>query len=237
MRVIFLHGNVGTGSDWDPVVSDPALMDHSCEAPVLWEYFRTRRHHSLQDWADWFCGTIRPGKRPLIVGYSLGGRLALHAVVRHAELFAGVVIVSGHTGLVASAERAKRSVADKLHATMAAFDWDQFLDCWERQAIFDSSERLPNRAGLGIWSPEISSAFEVWSLGSQEDLAPRLADIHCPILWITGSKDERFTEIGKKASRVAHARHFAIDGAGHRVPMDQPAALAKHIAAFASILQ
>jgi pimeloyl-ACP methyl ester carboxylesterase len=53
---------------------------------------------------------------------------------------------------------------------------------------------------------------------------PRLRDLSMPVTFVTGRRDEKFTDIGTRAARI-HGEHVVVDG-GHAVPLEQPDALA-----------
>lgn len=234
METIFLHGNVGLPSDWDAVLSELALSSYS--APVLWEYFRQPRRHSLADWAEWFCESLPQNQNTVLVGYSLGGRLALHALLSRPRSFAGAVIISAHPGLEHQAEQIVRTSADHEWSELAWNDWDTFLTKWQNQPVFEGSSALPDRDRLTKWQREIVDAFRGCSLAAQENLRPRLAEIRCPILWLSGKRDQKFTTLASEAAGTTNSRHVVVRDAGHRVPMDQPKIVARTIAEFLDAL-
>ena len=236
MRTLFLHGNVGTAADWEPVLSDPALGKLNAFAPNLWEYFREPRPHSFGDWAEWFCAGLIEGQETALVGYSLGGRLAMHALLARPDKFSGAVIISANPGLADSDQRSSRLSADCEWASMAASDWNEFLAQWERQPVFDGSASLPDRNELREWKTEIGASFDAWSLGRQESLLPCLKRIQCPVLWVSGDRDERFSKLAEKAAGVSTGLRATVDGAGHRVPMDRPIELAVLVRDFLAAL-
>lgn len=231
--VVFLHGNVGTGSDWAPVVS--ALDDGGARGrfstPTLWDYFsQSPGSPNFDDWVEWFCESNHVGgDKPVMVGYSLGGRLALHALVKYPELFQGAVIVCANTGLD-PVERAERLKIDRDWRTKVIDDLDGFLNDWESQLIFAEGAAMPERKELVVWQDEIAAAFDVWSLGRQENLLSHLSSITCPVLWVSGQRDVRFTRIAAAAAAATQiGEHVIVADAGHRVPWDQPAETARLI--------
>lgn len=236
MLVIFLHGNVGSPNDWAPVVSGSTLGKANISIPSLWEYFREPRDHGLADWARWFVASLPDPQETVLVGYSLGGRLALHALLEAPTLFAGAVMISTNTGLATSDERVSRLDRDRQWATMASAGWSQFVEAWNAQSVFRGSGPLPNRDLLEPFQAEISGSFDRWSLGRQENLLPDLNTIQCPSMWLSGEHDERFAAIGAQAAAASSARHVIVQDAGHRVPMDQPGRVAKAIDDFVAAI-
>jgi 2-succinyl-6-hydroxy-2,4-cyclohexadiene-1-carboxylate synthase len=76
-------------------------------------------------------------------------------------------------------------------------------------------------------------ALAAWSLSEQRDLLPQLHRIECPVLWVTGSLDAKFTAIAEAVCLLSPgAQHRAIEAAGHRVPWDAPDELADLVREF-----
>ena len=137
---VALHGMLGESSDWEflPDVSGIDLWERDCALD------------EIKIDAD------------VIVGYSMGGRLALHAL----DQVEAAVIVSAHTGLREG--RQDRLDQDLRWAEKCrTMDWAEFLAEWHRQPVFAGGGFEPDRSGLVSRRKEIASAFERWSLGRQ----------------------------------------------------------------------
>src|SRR5436309_3091100 len=108
--VVFLHGFTHTGASWDPVVAAlgeryralaPDIRGHgsaSARSPVSLEAV-------LDDLA-----ALAPARFTL-VGYSMGGRLALHAALALGARIDRLVLISSSPGLADPGERATRRAA------------------------------------------------------------------------------------------------------------------------------
>lgn len=210
--ILALHGNLGTTADW----ALPGLPDiHPID---LWDHVDLDFH----DFAEALAGPLSTGfEKPILAGYSLGGRLALHALAAFPERWSGAVILSAHPGLCCVEDRLARRTSDAIWAERArTMPWEEFLDRWNAQPLFGrvSEELLSRQRGLEPHREAIAQAFEHWSLAGQEDLRPSLAGFGGPVLWITGEKDVRFTRIGEEMAAVfIDFRHVVVPGCGHRV--------------------
>src|SRR6476661_7376674 len=95
-----LHGFLGLPRDWD--LFESAVQDHRGR-PVrlvkhnLWEELAALDDKSLRSWAREFNSNIE-GKN-ILVGYSMGGRLAMHALIDDHTKWSGAVFISAHPGL------------------------------------------------------------------------------------------------------------------------------------------
>ena len=92
---------------------------------------------------------------------------------------------------------------------------------------------MEDRLGLRRRREAVARSFMEWSLGRQDDLRERFADILAPVLWITGRNDEKYSRLaGEAVSGFPGARHVAVEGAGHRVPWQAPDRFAEEVRAF-----
>ena len=82
-----LHGNLGSPADWKPVMDFLRAGGVEVRALNLWRYLECCPK-SLKDMGRVLCSEIASQDRhPLICGYSLGGRLAMQAVLAHPPLW------------------------------------------------------------------------------------------------------------------------------------------------------
>lgn len=228
-----LHGAVGHHHDWDLFKAFPQLTSHSIEALDLWSLFDASSP-SLAEAGEQIATQAAPGD--ILLGYSLGGRLALHALLAEPGKWRAAIIISAHPGLPHPSDRSDRRTHDEKWAQLAAQDWPTFLTQWNTQPILGQIPRQP-----GLHQAEaphqnaVAQSFRTWSLGTQADLRPDFPKITCPVLWLTGEKDPKFTELAQKAAPILpHGQHQAIPKAGHRLPWDQPEAFAEIVHAFIS---
>ena len=215
--MIALHGFLGLPSDWSLVEADGGSFGSAVQAVDLWR----SPVGSFDDWVTQFLASL-PASGNVLVGYSLGGRLAMHAVLRAPSRFRAVVFVSANPGLASGAERASRLVADRVWAgRFAREEWPSLMQAWGDQAVFRRSTPglVLERREEDFSREKLSLAMERWSLGAQEDLRRGLLGLSVPSLYVTGEEDTKFTTLIRE---MGVRRHVVIPGAGHRVPWDQP---------------
>lgn len=228
-----LHGNLGAADDW--LAED--FFCGRCEALDLWDEVRSGL--GLKDWGEDFSRRVSEradgeDAKPWLAGYSLGGRLALHALIAAPNQWAGAIIVSAHPGLESDDERKQRSQRDAEWAERARTgEWVNFLAEWNSQPVFggDPDQRILTRQGaLQGQREEIALAFEHWSTGRQQDLRPALSRCDLPVLWVSGGDDARFSGVGREMVDVMpQCEHRVVEGCGHRVLDQSPAELAAAI--------
>ena len=220
-----LHGSVGLCSDWRATATALARAGIGSRSVDLWR-FLCCEPLPLTSFGEIFHAGIAGGNHPrasrILTGYSLGGRLALHALLADSGFWQGAVILSAHPGLPDESSRAQRRAADATRAAQALqMPWPDFLEMWNKQPILgggalrdaDETRRLMSRRR------EIARSFIDWSLGAQEPLLELFSTLKIPILWIAGERDEAYRRHAESAvGRLPNARLALAPGAGHRVP-------------------
>lgn len=233
-----LHGNAGLPDDLMPLL-------HAAGQPFqAWHLWRTLTDYPEAATLDGFAVHLnamasRDTRRPrILLGYSLGARLALHALTQQPQLWDAAILISGHPGLRTAEERAARLVQDQSWAVRFLREpWPDVMAAWNAQPVL-AGETVPatDQRLIETWRHEIARASDAWSLARQADLRARLGTVSCPVLWLTGTLDEKFTALAAEScALLKHARHAVIPDAGHRAHLDQPDAVAALAADFCSM--
>ncbi len=181
-----------------------------------------------------------PRKHPhfrVLLGYSFGGRVALHALASAPPLlWSAAILISVHPGLEQEEVRAARLRDDQRWAKqLRTLPWDQFLGVWDQQAtLVDSGVHAPVRREADFCKARLAEALTACSLGCQEDFRPFLAQAgKPPLLWLVGEQDLKFKKILESLLKGhTNLQGFAISQAGHRIPWERSEEWKKIIALF-----
>ncbi|BDS06171.1 putative 2-succinyl-6-hydroxy-2,4-cyclohexadiene-1-carboxylate synthase [Oceaniferula spumae] len=228
-----LHGAVGRAADWRDFATAMREGGEEVRRLDLWRFLDCCPM-PLKTFGDTLATEIsRIDPSPTLVGYSMGGRLALHALLAQPKFCKAAVIISAHPGLTDENEcRQRREHDAEWSARALKGEWSEFLDQWNQQGVLEGVE-MPERLSLKDRRASIARSFVDWSLGAQQDLTPRLSEIQCPVKWITGERDAKFTEIAAEAvQNLKNAEHVIVPDCGHRVPWEQPESFAREVRAF-----
>ncbi len=175
------------------------------------------------------------------LGYSMGGRTALHVAAARPGAVRRLVLVGASPGIAEAEERAARREADEALARRIEVEGiEAFTDYWEAIPLFASQRRLPAdvrariRAGrLACDRTGLANSLRGMGAGAQEPLHHRLHELTVPTLLLAGSDDTKYTEIGAAMAGVLPAGRFvAVPGAGHAAQVEAPAFCAETITAF-----
>jgi 2-succinyl-6-hydroxy-2,4-cyclohexadiene-1-carboxylate synthase len=168
-----------------------------------------------------------------VLGYSMGGRVALSFAVAHPERVASLILESASPGIADPEERRKRVTADEALAERLERDGlAAFVDHWEHLPLFASQRHLPAQTRAALHSQRmqnnaggLANSLRGMGTGVQPSLWDRLAGVTMPTLIIAGALDVKFVDIGQAmAQRLPQARLAIVPGAGHTVHLERPAA-------------
>ena len=131
-----LHGNLGSAADW-AAIDLPGLV-----AVDLWKWQETHPGISLEAFGRRFTESLpADDEAPVLLGYSLGGRLALHALAASPSRWKAAILISVHPGLESAEARGGRVKADQAWADRARQDdWTTFLEDWNSQPVLAGQE-------------------------------------------------------------------------------------------------
>lgn len=203
--IIALHGFLGLPSDFTNI--HPSLT-----ANDLWASPAV----PFSEWATAF--NERHQAHPILMGYSLGGRLALHALLDNPAQWQAAIFVSTHPGLQTQEERTQRLLNDlRWKEKFLHQDWQALMDEWNGQAVFKNHSH-PLREERHYTRSRLADALDTWSLGRQAHHAETLAALSIPILWVVGEEDVKFVQLAK-GLRFAHpqSKIVIVPKAGHRI--------------------
>ncbi len=234
--IVFLHGFLGRGTDWQLIIAGLANRFH-CLAPDL----PGHGAHSLTDYAkpinfktlaSHLLGWLeRLGiRRFTLVGYSMGGRLALYTALHHPQNIAALVLESASAGIADPTQRAARAALDDRRAAdIRQRGLAAFLDDWYAMPLFTSLRRYPTllaqlkRERTAIPAEWAARVIAELSPGRQPALWNRLPELRLPTLLIWGDLDPRYPAIMQHmASCIPTAQIAPVPDAGHNVHAERP---------------
>ncbi|MBW2381614.1 MAG: alpha/beta fold hydrolase [Deltaproteobacteria bacterium] len=166
------------------------------------------------------------GQPRLLCGYSMGARVALGLLA---------LLIGVHPGLTNEAARSERRQVDASRAhSLRDEGLEAFVAAWEELPLFASQRDLSPevRAGqqnirLGHEPEGLARAVEMLGLAEMPNYRPAIAALEVPITLMTGALDAKFSEIADTiAAENTHVDAEVVDGVGHNVVLEAPAAVA-----------
>ncbi len=237
--IILIHGFMGNLTDWraqvDILKNEFHLLlidlpghgrsyreinsDSKSNLNLNFEEYVKILHQIILDW----CGE---NKKPIILGYSMGGRVALGISTSYPDFYHKTIIESADPGIIDSKMRVNRAAQDQ-----AMFDKiiDQsqflnFLDQWYKMLLFGTLN--PDEV-IELTNSKKTFDYINWkkfssllSVGNQPSLWHKLEKIQGEAIYISGEQDKKYTQIGKELPK--NFKHIIVEGVGHNTHFLRP---------------
>ena len=245
--LLLLHGFTGSVETWSPlrpeleteyrvVAIDLPGHGRSSSPPDPGRYSLRRFASDLVRVLD----EIGVG-RATVIGYSMGGRAALHLAAAHPDRVAGLILESTSAGVSDPELRKARAESD---AELAAFIERQgiaaFVDRWEMLPLWESQTSLPASTRAALRAQRLANnptglANSLRGAGAAVDplSESELAGISAATLLVAGDLDAKYVGIARQlAHSIPHARVRVIPDAGHAVHIERPRAMLDAVLEF-----
>lgn len=241
--ILFLHGFLGSGNDWLPLC-DILAGNYRCILPDIpghgrstWDSDRNCSFNNIVESAAELIEQL-PDKPLHIVGYSMGGRIALALTIRRPELVRSLAIIASSPGIPDKTLRNKRLQHDRDLADVLEHDFEAFLRFWYSQPLFASLANNPAfpdilEARKKNDPKAIAASLRCMTPGLQPSLWKELGKLACPVLFMAGEKDTKYVEIGRQLVNLSpHATLEIIPGCGHALQHENTSLAADRLQHF-----
>jgi 2-succinyl-6-hydroxy-2,4-cyclohexadiene-1-carboxylate synthase len=242
--LVLLHGFTGSSQNWSPVM--PTFAEkYNVIAPDLIGHGQTSspqnpQRYTMQHVCDDLATLIQTlTTQPVhLLGYSMGGRVALALAIAYPQLVKTLVLESASPGLQSKAERITRQTSDDTLATrIEQAGIEAFVDEWERLALWHTQtaqqknalrvQRLQNNP-VGL-----ANSLRGYGTGVQPSLWAKLPQVSIPTLLIVGEHDSKFVQIAEQMhTRLSHSHKHTISQAGHTTHLENSATFVRVVLEF-----
>lgn len=178
-----------------------------------------------------------------VLGYSMGGRLALTFAVNYPEKVRKLILESASPGLRTEAERHERRIQDKkLSEKIQQEGIKNFIDYWENIPLFQSQKSLPEKIRTRIRCQRLANSIDGLAnslngmgTGVQPSWWDELAHLEMPVLLITGNLDQKFCRIAEEMSKILpNVKWKTAEDAGHAIHVEKPELFGTIVSGFLS---
>jgi len=235
-ELILVHGFTQTGRSWQAVLH--ALGGrYRALAPDLPGHgdFAARRPASFAA-CDAYLGALAGDRRITLAGYSLGGRVALHAGLSLGDRVERLVLIGASPGLANASERGARAAADAALADhIEAVGLQAFVREWGAQPLFAGMPRgiaeLAEADRMRNTAEGLAAALRGLGTGVMPSLWNRLEELTVAVDLVVGERDLKFRAIAERMqAALPDARLHVVPSAGHAVQLEVPGAVADVLA-------
>lgn len=215
--LIFLHGFLGSRLDWIPIIE--RLKNHYCCITI-----DLPCHGNSKDFTNIFKSvetTLFSLKKPLpiLIGYSLGGRLGLAYGQKHPKNIQALIAISSHIGLKTAEDKKKRALQDLMwQERLQTLSSEEFLALWYEQPVFNSLKQKPNLLKKLLQLRRYKNPQELSALLDQVSLAnqPLYETFAHKTYFLFGEEDPAYAKLYetlnpsfvKKIKQAGHALHL-----------------------------
>ncbi len=173
--------------------------------------------------------------RTHLVGYSMGGRLALHVAAQWPERLLSLLTIGAHAGLDEDARAGRMRGDEALAQRIEREGIEPFVDYWGSLPLFAGlerrgegdvaqlrAERLQNHvAGLAC-------SLRGMGAGAMEPVWDRLGHVTVPCTFVAGQLDHGYVASARRlAATVPNGQVEIVPRAGHAVHQERPDAFAR----------
>ncbi len=250
--LLLLHGFTGSTRAWDDVRQRLLLPPRERAAPLRLILIDVIGHGRSEAPEDATRYGMEPAARDLatlldqlrlpavhLLGYSMGGRLALAFAVQHPARLHSLILESASPGIEDAAQRAVRAHSDDALADSIERDGlDAFVAAWERQPLLQLAPHVPaevreTQHALRLQSSPrgLANSLRGMGTGRQPSFWADLPRLRVPALLLSGELDTRYSEVAERMARLLpRAERHVLRAAGHTAHVDQPAEFASLVA-------
>lgn len=232
--LVLLHGFTNSGASWRPVISGLGQRYRAIAPDIRGHASASALEPVTLDAVIGDVAALTDGPFTL-VGYSQGGRIALHVAFALPDRVSRLVLIGASPGLEGDAERlARRRADERLAALIERSTITQFADFWAQTPVLSGVSREVAQAARAdrLRSKPAGLARALRGLGTAvlPSLWSRLGELRLPVTLIAGERDRKFTELAHEmAQRIPDARVVIVPGAGHAVHLERPDAIAAEL--------
>jgi 2-succinyl-6-hydroxy-2,4-cyclohexadiene-1-carboxylate synthase len=160
------------------------------------------------------------------LGYSMGGRYALHVALQHPDQVARLVLVSATAGIDDAVERAARRRSDEaLAAQVEEEGLEPFVRRWLEQPLFATlpPEAAELESRLTGTAAGLANSLRLAGTGTQQPLWDRVSNLTMPVLVVAGELDTKYVQLAERLAATigSTARLAVIAGAGHACHLER----------------
>lgn len=225
--IVLLHGFTHTGASWDPVVAALGERYRALAPDIRGHGAAAKRRPVTLDAVLDDLDKLAPARFTL-AGYSMGGRIALHAALALPRRIERLFLIGASPGIADPAERAARLQADaRVAADIRRSSIEEFAARWAQTPVLAGQSpavaAAAHRDRLRGTPKRLAGALRGLGTGALPPLWDRLGELEAPATLIVGERDGTFVGVARAMQElIPRATLELVPGAGHAVHLEAP---------------
>ena len=245
--LLLLHGFTGDHSTWGTLV-ETLQKNYLCIVPDIIGHGRSE---SPSDYSRYSMESVSADLKQIlealnvdqchVLGYSMGGRLALHFSVLFPECVKTLMLESASPGLSLAQEREQRveqdhNLAERIEKEGIA----AFVEYWQNIPLFRTQNRLSDSKKEAIYEQRmrnheigLANSLRGMGTGAQRSLWEELVNVQIPVLLLTGEHDEKFCKIAERMNQMfKNCEWHTINNVGHAIHVEDSEMFGRIVSVF-----
>lgn len=240
--IVMLHGFMGSGADWAAVAE---RIGGYVIAPDLPGHGASLRDDSAEFTMPAAANSIIALLDQLnishciLLGYSMGGRLALYLATHYPDRFTKLILESSSPGIDNSAERSARKTWDtQIAQSLISQSLIAFLSDWYAMPLFNTFRQHPDYAQafarrMQNDPQQLALSMQMMGTGSQPSLWDAWARLSVETLLVVGELDTKYVGISADMQqRNPSAQRVVLSGLGHNTHFEDADRFANAVSGF-----
>lgn len=241
--LVLLHGFTGSADSWR--ILRPELEKHY---PILTPEIVGHGQAPIPDAVSAYTMEAESARllatlpeQFYLLGYSMGGRLALYMALHSPQRIKALILESTTAGLQTEAERAARRQSDEALADRIEREGlEAFVNYWESLPLWASQTQLSPATRQNLREQRLRNqvkglahSLRGMGTGAMPNLWNNLPNLVIPVKLLVGAFDTKFVSLNQAMqTQLPQADLTILDGAGHSVHLEQPAKYKKLVLEF-----
>ncbi|MDU1593675.1 MAG: 2-succinyl-6-hydroxy-2,4-cyclohexadiene-1-carboxylate synthase [Staphylococcus lugdunensis] len=244
--IVLLHGFISDSRTFDPYIEMftsevnvvtidlPGHGNDTSNSKLTWDFsFITQAiDEVLAHFSD---------KKVYLLGYSMGGRVALYYALYGKCRLSGLILESTSPGIHQADERLERQQIDAARAKVLDIaGLEVFVNDWEKLPLFYTQRDLDRSVRQNIrhlrldQNPtRLAQALRDYGTGKMPNLWEAISSLHMPTLIMAGELDVKFVNIARQMTDLmGTSQQAVVPNVGHTIHVEDKTEFGTVVLAF-----
>jgi len=230
--ILFLHGFSGSSDCWKNIRREINLPTIAIDIPGHNKsyFLNLNEDYNYKDFRTELFLILNEinVKKVHLLGYSMGGRLAISFTQKYPELVKSLILESSTLGLVSHDEKEIQIEKDNELLNIINNSMTDFITHWSQNPLFLNQEKRNsedfnklNNNRLKHNKEQLSKSLSSFTKANMPAFIEAFATFDCPVFLINGKDDTKYIKINRDMMKIhKKAKQFIINNSSHNVHLE-----------------